>query len=102
MGRGTLGEVWDGSLDPRGGPGRIGGPSSRSGTGRGTRWEVRDSSLDPRGGSQLVGGPSGRSGTGQGTIGWSGMSRWKSGRSGTYQCTLGKVRDGSMDPWRFP
>ena len=35
MGRGTVGEVWDGSGDPRGDPGRVGGTSVRSGTGRG-------------------------------------------------------------------
>ena len=36
MGQGTLGEVWDGSVDPRGGPGRDGGPSVRFKTGWGT------------------------------------------------------------------
>ena len=40
-GLGTLGEVQDGSGDPLGGPGRVWGPSGRSGTGRGTHWEVQ-------------------------------------------------------------
>ena len=67
-GRGTLGEVWDGSGtisdlwggsgtlgevgdelgDPRVGPGLVGGPSGWSGTGRGSIPEVRDGSGDPR------------------------------------------------------
>ena len=34
MGRGTLGEVQDGSGDPRGGPERIGGLSGTFGTGQ--------------------------------------------------------------------
>ena len=40
-GRGTIGEVWDGSGDPQGGPGRVEGPSGRFGTGWGTLEEVR-------------------------------------------------------------
>ena len=40
-GWGTLGEVRDGSEDPRGGPGRVGGPLERSGMGRGTLGKVR-------------------------------------------------------------
>ena len=84
-GRGTLEEVWDGSTDPRGGPGnprrspeRVGGPlvrsgkgrgpSGRSGTGRGTLGEVRDESGDPRGGPERVEGLSERFGTGRWTI----------------------------------
>ena len=57
---GTLGEVRDGSGDPRGGPGQIVGPSGRSRTGQrtlkevrdgsGTLAEVLDGSRDPRGG----------------------------------------------------
>ena len=39
---GTLGKVQDGSVDPRGGPGRIGGPTGWFGTGRGILGEVRD------------------------------------------------------------
>ena len=35
-------EVWDGSGDPQGGPGWVGGHSRRSGTGLGTRREVQD------------------------------------------------------------
>ena len=46
MGRGTLGDVQDGSEDPRGGLSRVmglvGGHSVRYGTGRGTLGEVRD------------------------------------------------------------
>ena len=40
-GRGTLGEVWDGSGDSRGGLGRVLGPLGWSGTGRGTLREVQ-------------------------------------------------------------
>ena len=64
----TLGEVRDGSGDPRGGPGRVEGPSGSSGTGRGTLGEVWDGSRDPRGVPEM-------------------------GRG-----TLGEVRDGSVDP----
>ena len=48
MGRGTLGEVRDGARDPRGGAGRVGGHTERSGTGRGTLGEVLDGSEEPR------------------------------------------------------
>ena len=41
-GRDTLGEVWDGLGDPRGGPERVGGPSGRSRTVGGSRGEVRE------------------------------------------------------------
>ena len=44
MGRGTLGEVRDDSLDPRGGPGRFVVPSVMYGTVRSTLREVRDGS----------------------------------------------------------
>ena len=94
----TLEEVRDGSGDPRGGSGRVGGPSWRFGTVRRTlgrsetglvtlqkfgtvRWtilEVRDEPGDPRGGPGRFVGPSGKSGT----------LRW----------TLTEVRDGSLDP----
>ena len=47
MGRETLGEVWDGLGNARGGPGWIEGPSGKSGTGRGMLVEVRDGSWDP-------------------------------------------------------
>ena len=40
--RGTLEEVRDGSGDPRGGPGRVGGPSGMFVTSRETHGEVRD------------------------------------------------------------
>ena len=56
MGRGTLGEVRDGSKTlgevrdgseyPQGGLRQVEGPSGRSGTGRGTLGEVRDGSGD--------------------------------------------------------
>ena len=48
-GRGTPLEVRDGSGDSRGGPGRVGGPSSRCWTGHGTLGEVMD-------GSSILGG----------------------------------------------
>ena len=41
MGRGTLGEVWDGLRDRQGGPERVVGPSWRCKTARGTLGEVR-------------------------------------------------------------
>ena len=73
-GRGTLGEVWDGSGDPLGGLGRVGGPLERSETGRGTHPEVRDGLGDPRSGArrsedtqagpERFGGPTSSSGTG--------------------------------------
>ena len=56
-GSSTLWEVRDGSRDPRGSSGRVGGPSVRYGTGRGTLGDVRD------------GRPSRRSGMGRGTVG---------------------------------
>ena len=66
MGRGTLGDVRDGSVDPWGGPGRFVRPSGRSRTVRETLGEVRDLSEDlceeldwsedPRGGPGWVGG----------------------------------------------
>ena len=49
MGCGTLGEVRDGSGDPQGGLGWVGGPSVGSGTGRETLGEVRDGLRDPWG-----------------------------------------------------
>ena len=94
MGRETLGEVQDESGDPTRGPGRVGGPSGRSGTSWGTLpdvqdWlkkprrgprrvrkpfrrthgEVRDGSGDSRGGRRRVGGPSVRSGMVRGNLG---------------------------------
>ena len=42
MGRGTLVEFQVGSGKPRGGPGRVGGPSGWLWTGRGTLGEVWD------------------------------------------------------------
>ena len=70
----TLGEVRDGSGNPRGGQGRVGRSTGKSVTGRGTLGKVKDGSEDPLGGLGLVvgpsgglervGGPSERSGTG--------------------------------------
>ena len=77
-GRWTLGEAWEGSVDPRGGPGRVVGTSG----------EVQVWSGDPQGGQRRVGGPSGRSRTGRVTLG---VVRDESG-------TFGYVRDGSRDP----
>ena len=78
-GRGTLEEVQDGSRDPPGGPGRVGGPSGKSWkeqgipgmfvTGQRTLGEVGDRWGDTRGGLGRVGGPSERSGSGRGTHG---------------------------------
>ena len=68
MGRGTLGEVRDGSVDPRGGPRRVWGPFRRSVTSRGTLGVDQDGSTEPWGGPDK---------------GWE---------------TLGEVRDGSEDP----
>ena len=76
-GQRTHGEVRDGSWDPRGGPGQVGGASRRCETGqetleevwngwetlgevregRGTHPEVRDGSEDPQGGLRWVGDP---------------------------------------------
>ena len=75
MGRGTLGEVWEGSersgtgQGPLDSLGRVEGPSGRFGPDRGTLGKVWDGLGDPRGGPGRVGLPSGRSETGRGTIG---------------------------------
>ena len=128
MGRGTtgrsktgwrsLGEVRDGSVDPRGGPELVGRPSQRSRTGRvcygksrmgrgttgrtgtvrGTHGEVRDGSVDPRGtwdGSEgTQGGPR------RVAVTWGGPARvgGHSGRSRTGLGTLEEVLDGSRGP----
>ena len=70
MDRGTLSKFRDRSGDTRGGLGRVGGPSRRSGTGRRNLEEVRDGlgelpkvldgSGDPPEGPGRFGGPSGR------------------------------------------
>ena len=57
MGRVNLGEVLDGSGDPRGGPIRVEGSSCESWTCLGTLKKVSDGSGDPRGGPGRVGGP---------------------------------------------
>ena len=85
MGQGTIGEVRNGSGDPRRRLGWVGGPSGKSGTGRGTLVEVRDGWgnlgedldgwLDNQGGSGRVGGPSERFGTGGGPSGRSWIVR---------------------------
>ena len=78
---GALGEIWDGSGDPRGGLGRVGGLSGRSANGSG----------DPRGSLGQVWEPSGRSFTGRGTL----------ERSVTGRGILGEVWNGSLQPlWR--
>ena len=46
-GQGTLGEVWDGLGDPRGGWGRVGGPTGSSGMGRGKLGEIWEGLVDP-------------------------------------------------------
>ena len=89
MSQGTLSEFRDVSVDPRGGPRRVGGPSvsfrlgrgtrgevlngsgtiCRSGTGRWTVGEVQNGSGENWGGPERVGGPTARSVTGRGTLG---------------------------------
>ena len=59
----TLGQVRDGSRDPPGGLGQVGGTSVSSGMDWGTLPEVRDGSRDPRPGPGRVGTSSGRSRT---------------------------------------
>ena len=109
----------DGSGDPRGSPGRVGGSSGRSGTGWRTLgavrdWsrdlgEVRDRWVDPQVGPGHVGGPLGRSVTSRGTL-WEvgdglGHRPWGSGRvwenslrSGTGLKTSKKSQDRSGEP----
>ena len=104
---GTIGEVWDssgdpgevrdGSEDPRGGPGRVGGPSRRSGTGWGTLREFRNGSLDSRGSLGRVGGPWGGSGRVGDPRGGPGRFVGPSDTSETGRRTLEDVLDGSMD-----
>ena len=77
-GRWILGEVRDGSEDARGclgrvgelsgGPGRVGGPTRRYGTGQGTHLKVWDGLTDPPEGPGRVGGLTKRSETGWWTI----------------------------------
>ena len=69
MGPRTLGEVQDMSLDPRGSPGWVRGPSGWSGMVRCTLRKVCNDSLDPQGGTGRVIGHSGRSGMGRRTLG---------------------------------
>ena len=102
MGCGILPEVLDTLGELPGGPGRVGGPSGRCGTGRRTLPEVRYRSGDPlevlagladlRVDQGRVGGPLGRSRTRRETLpevrDWSG--------------TLGVVRDWTGDPPRGP
>ena len=57
MGRGTIEEVLARSINPRGGPGLVEGPSKRSRTGRWILGEVLDESGDPRGGPDGSGDP---------------------------------------------
>ena len=98
IGRGTLGEVWDGSCYPRVGPGRdrdplkglgrIGGPSVISGTGRGSPEQVGR----PSGGIVRVEGPSRTSWTSRGPLRTSETSRG----------TLPEVQDGLRGPSEAP
>ena len=120
-----VGEVWDGSVDPRGCPERVAGPSGRSRTGRGTLEEDQDWSgtlVEVRNGfwgglGSVVedmdgsGDPSGRlekhrenlgegrdgSGNPRRSPGWVGGP---SGWSGTDRGTRGEFRDGSGEPLR--
>ena len=114
-GQGNIGEVWDGSRDLQGWPGRVrrpsrrtetgrrhsgriegpwevpgqvGGPLRRSEMGRETLGEIQDGLGDPRGGPGQVMGPQ----VGPGLVGV------HSKRSGTDRGTLGDVRDLSGDP----
>ena len=64
MGQGTLGEVQDGSVDTRGGPGWVEGPTRRSWTGRGGPGQFEDL----HGGSGQVEGLSRSSGARWGTL----------------------------------
>ena len=59
-GRGNLGEVWDGSGDPRKGPGRVVGTTGRSETGLGTLGVVRETLEEFRGTLGKVRGPLGK------------------------------------------
>ena len=68
MGWGTLPEVRDRSGETLGGPGRVGGPSRRSGTGRGTLSKVWDRLGDPPRGLRRARELSRRSGTGRVTL----------------------------------
>ena len=62
MGQRTLGDVLDGLEEPRGGPGRVGGPSGWSRTGRGNLKKVQNELGDHRGGPGRVRDPSGSPG----------------------------------------
>ena len=98
----TIGKVRDVSGDRQGGPGglfnhwggpgRVGEPSGRFGTGRRTLGEVWDGSEHPLGGPGRVVGPLGRSGTGRRTLGVVRNGSW----------TLEEVRDGTVDPQGGP
>ena len=80
-GRGTLGKVRDWSEDPRGGSGRVGGPTGRFGTVRGTVEEVRDGLVYPRISPGRVPGPAE----------WTGDHLGGPGDLGEVRGTLGKV-----------
>ena len=122
MGRGTLGNAWDGSGYPRGGRGRVGdipwgpvwgkvpevwyetveppydsgwvgGPSVKSGKGWETVGEVWDGSEDHRGCPGLVKVPRGGPGRVRGPSRRSGTGRGTLGGSGTGRETLVEVVD---------
>ena len=109
MGQRTLLKVWDGSGNPTGGPGRVGGPSRRSGKGHGTIPKVRDGLQDLCGGLGWIGVHYRWSWDGSGDppvgLGWVrgpstrfGTVPEPSKRSRTGRGTLSKVWDGSGDP----
>ena len=85
MDRRTLEEVRDGSEDPRGSPGRVGGPSGWSGTVLSTIGEIQDGSGDLQGGPGRVNGPLGRFGTVRQTLGlvWDDLLDSREGQNGS-------------------
>ena len=86
-GRGILGEVWNSSLDPLGGPGPVGDLR-----------EIRDGSGDPRGDVGQDGASSGRSWTGRGPSGRFGTGWGSLGEVQTGRWTFGEVWNGSFNP----
>ena len=90
--RRTLGEIQDGSRDPRGGSGWVRGLSEMSGSGRGTHWEV----WKTRG---VVLGTLGKiRGTFEEVCGTPRRCGEPPRKSRTCRGTPGEVRDGSGDP----
>ena len=91
----TLGEVRDGSEDPRKHPGRVRGPTGMSCTGRGTLGDVLDVPGDLQRGPKQFVGLSRRSRTGRGTSGRSGLFVQPLGRFGTFRWIIEEGQDGS-------